>query len=283
MGSLVAATITLDDVKTYFKGEHWHTNVHEDGSFEGNSRSYHVILKASDEPEFAVKVQAYEDESDKDEAVTDEPMKFLVDFLKTGTAGDQAMQQMAGVFQREANASPQGLSRVLRHWADNVQAERIEPQVLARLLRRASLLPDMPTTMTVLATAILAARVAAREDIETKEMQELANNMTKKGWRVKADKNDRGLPELTVDIAGVYEAKIEVDNIPWKYLFEVHEHPDTKAEGVTDDPIAEFRRYYRSDKVQDAKAELKTISVPEEGTRPAAPSSKKKEQPSEPS
>jgi hypothetical protein len=284
MKRLVAATVTVDDLKTYFKGEHWRSSF-RDGVFEARSDSYYVELKPTSSPQFAVSVHAYEDESDKDEAVTDEPMKFLVDFLKTGTAGDEALQKMAAALEPSMHnyMPPPVLSNLLRAWAADAEAQRIGPRTLARLLRHATVLPSLPQAARLLHAVI---RMAGREEVETKEMQDLANKMTEKGWRVKAGKNDRGLPELTVDIAGVYEAKIEIDHIPWHYSFEVHEHPDTRVEGVTDDPIVEFRKFYKSDVVQTAKGDLKAVhkekreQAEQEGT--VAPSTKKRKPPEEP-
>jgi hypothetical protein len=262
MRPVLAATITLDDLKRYFtgkgsRGSTWRSTVRDDGTFEARGDIYHVEIAPGGSASFMVKVHAYEDESDSDEAVTDDPMKFLADFLKTGTAGDQALQQMAGIFQRVTAMPPIGMANFLRHWADDVEAGKVGPRALARLLRRASLMPDMNHTLALLAEAAHLVRLAAREHVEVKEMQELAKKMEAKGWRAKPGKNDRGFPELTVDIAGIYEAKIEVDHTPWKYSFEVHEHPETHAEGITDDPISEFERYYKTDKVQTAKDDLK--------------------------
>src|SRR5512135_2313537 len=285
MRRIVAATVTLDDLKTYFKGEHWRSTVRDDGVFEGRSDSYLVEISPGGSPAFAVSVQAYEDDADRDEAVTDTPMKFLVDFLKTGTAGDEALAQMATAIApayQDGYIPPVVISNLLRAWAIAAEERRIGPRTLARLLRHACVLPSLYQASTLLHIAV---RLAARQEVETKEMQDLADQMTKKGWRVKADKNDRGLPELTVDIAGVYEAKIEVDHMPWKYSFEVHKHPDTKVEGVTDDPIVEFRKFYKSDPVQAAKSDLKQEAQERPGSSEAegtvAPKKKKPPEPSD--
>ncbi len=250
----IAATVTLDDLKTYFKGAHWRSVVRDDGVFEGRSNSYFVELAPGGTPSFFVKIHSYEDDADSDESVTDEPMKFLVDFLKTGSVGDEALQKMAGVFRKMASLPPVGMANLLRSLADDVERERIGPRALARVLRHASLMPDLPGPVKILSTMVQA---ASREETETKEMQDLANKMTEKGWRVKSGKGEGGLPQLTVDIAGIYEALIEVDHIPWKFSYEVHDHPDTKVTGITDDPIAEFRQYYQSDSVQTAKSDLR--------------------------
>jgi hypothetical protein len=282
---LIAATTTLDDLKTYFKGENWRSTVRDDGTFESRSNTYLVEFKPSDTPQFAVEIHAYEDDSDRDEAVTDKPMKFLADFLKTGTEGDEALQKMARTLEpayRDGHIPPVVIANLLRAWAIYAEERRLGPRALARLLRHASLLPDIGGPLRLLAAAV---RLAARADVEQEKMQELADQMTKKGWRVKVGKNEHGMPEMTVDIAGVYEAKIEVDHIPWQYSFEVHEYPDSKKEGVTDDPIAEFRRYFRSDEVQTIRHELRQKhkdvqqGAAEEGTMKAAPHSKSKEKP----
>jgi hypothetical protein len=287
MRKLIAATVTLDDLKQYFQGEHWRATPRGDGSFESRSDSYLVELSPVSGPQFAVSIQAHEDEMDKDEVVTDDPMKFIVDFLKTGTEGDEAFGHMAtegssASYENYGNyGSPAAVANLLRTWAVAAERGRIGPRSLARLLRHAALLADLPDTVEFVRLAVHL--VANREEIETQEMQDLANRMTQKGWRVQSGKNDRGFPDLTVDIAGIYEAKIEIDHIPWKYSFEVHEHPDSRIEGITDDPIVEFRKFYKSEPVQSAKFELKDRlkARPEtaeaEGT--VAPSKKKKPEP----
>ena len=261
MRPLVAATVTLEDLKNYFKGtgvrgSTWRATVRDDGTLEARGNYYLVELTPGGSPSFLVKIQAHEDESDKDEAVTDEPMKFLVDFLKTGTAGDEALQKMARTLEpayQDGYVPPVVVANLLRAWAIDVEKERIGPRATTRLLRRASLLPDWSENIKLLRNVV---RMASRAQIEAKEMQKLADEMTKKGWRVKAGKNDRDLPEITADIAGVYEAKIEIDHMPWKYSFEIHEHPETKAEGITDDPITLFEKYAKTDKVSKAKSDL---------------------------
>lgn len=285
MRPLVAATVTLDELKTFFKGEYWTPKELENGGLEAAGKNYYKVkFEPGGSPAYAVKVHAYEDNSDSDEAVTDNPTKFLSDFLKTGTAGDEALQKMASALEpvyQDRYVPPVVVSNLLRAWAISVEAGEIGPKTLSRLVRRASLLlanpmePGMGPSLHLLASLV---RLAAREQIEAKEMQKLADQMSEKGWKAKAGKNDRGFPELTVDIAGVYEALIEVDHMPWKYSFEVYDHPDTLAEGITDDPIGEYQRYYKTEKVQMAKAELKgKKEAPQtEGTIPAAPKSKKK-------
>jgi len=262
MRSRVAATVTIDDLKKYFTGEGWKTAIRE-GGLQGWSENHVISIMPGGSPSFAVEVHAYEDESDKDEAVTDDPMRFLVDFLKTGTAGDEALQKMAGLFGQMAYLPPDRMAILLRRWAAEVEAENIGPRALGRILRRACLMTDMPSHRAILGTVLK----LAREEIEVDATEDLSKKMKDKGWRVEVAKNDRGLPELTVDIAGVYEAKIEVDHIPWKCSFEVHDHPETKLEILTNDPIAEFRRYYKSEVVQSAKSDLKAAKA----QRPKSP------------
>ena len=281
MGTTVAATITIDDLQNYFKGggsgkSPWRATIRDDGVFEARGNIFHVEIGPPGSPMFAVQIQAHEDSSDRDEAVTDDPMKFLVDFLKTGSAGDEALQKMAGFFSQMSSLPPEGMANVLRSWADDVEHQRVGPRVLSRALRHASLMPSISEYVPLLAALIEA---ASREEVEIKEMRTLADEMTKKGWRGKAGKNDRGLPELTVDIAGVYESKIEIDHIPWKYSFEVHDHPNTKEDGITNDPIIEFQEYADSEPVQTARSDLKAgkeeraEKAKEEGT--VAPSKKR--------
>src|SRR5580693_2540261 len=164
MRQFISATVTLDDLKTYFKGEHWRSTLRDDGIFEGRSNSYYVELSPGGSPAFHVRAQAYEDSSDKDEAVTDDPMKFLVDFLKTGSAGDEVLQKMSSMLApafEEEYVPPVVLANILRAWAMDAEEGLIGPRALARVLRHASLLPDMFDNMPLLLAAV---HIAARED-----------------------------------------------------------------------------------------------------------------------
>ncbi len=301
MRPVTAATVTLEDLSKYFKGEHWRS-VEKEGGLEGRSDSYSVFLKPKDFV-YAVEIHAYEDEGDGDEEVTDDPLRFLVDFLKTGHAGDEALDKMAGVFSHMNTLPPDGLISMLRIWANAVDTQEIGPADLGKLLRRAAILVDMKTAKVLLTAAVRLAQDQVelephlkdievkdhdeepgpssdvhRNKVETAGMEELVKKMSEKGWRAKLDTSDRGSPEVTVDIAGIYEAKIEIDHISWHYEFEVN-GTDVHDEGITDDPISMFRNFYRSDAVQSAKKGLydKPKEKQEEATKP--PSHKRKKPP----
>ncbi len=297
MRVVIGATVTLEDLSNYFKGEHWRS-VTKEGGLEGRSDSYSVFLKPKAFV-YHIGIHAYEDESDKDEEVTDDPMRFLVDFLKTGHAGEEVLDKMAGVFQHMHSLPPEGLVSVLRNWADAVDAQAIGPVDLGKLIRRAAVMVDMKATRTMLTAIIRLAQEpqiepfptpaedindpevetgpssdVQRTKVESAEMEDLVKKMNAKGWRADLEKTDRGGQRIVVDIAGVYEAEVEIDHISWHYEFEVN-GTDVHEEGITDDPIAMFRNFYKSDSVQTAKKGLKAPKEKqEEATKP--PERKKK-------
>lgn len=241
-----AAAVTFDDLSQYFSGKNWHVKVHE-GKMDGWSPTRGIEVKL--EPKgsiYSVSIKAYEDKSDADQTLTDNPMRFLVDFLKTGTPGDKAFENMASSFWREDYLSPTRMAEVLKNWADGVEKKRIGFKLLSKGLRHIGFMADIQSS------------VASQSDPGSGQMEELLQEMSKKGWRANLDKSDKGLPEITVDIAGVYEAHIEVDHILWNYEFTLVADEDVTDEGTTDDPIVAFDSFYKSEAVQSTRHALKS-------------------------
>jgi hypothetical protein len=77
--------------------------------------------------------------------------------------------------------------------------------------------------------------------------------MKSRGWKVKLSTDD-GIPSLLVDVSGVYSATVTIDEMEWKYGFVLKSDPSISATGTTDDPIRDFRKFYKSDEVVEARA-----------------------------
>jgi hypothetical protein len=245
-----ASTTTLDDLKMYFKhggetpvkrrGEVWRTRAREGGGLHAESSVYSVDL-APGGTVFHVEVSAYDDPSDADAQVTDSPTEFLVDFLKTGTAGDSVFEKMASAMRRASSFGPSEVSGILRLIAAETESGKLTKRQAVLAIRRASVLP----------TAGLA---EARHAKESEDIATLEKEMEAKGWKVKASEDEsRGLPVLTADISGVYGARISVDHVSWSYKFSLVMDPSVKVEGVTDDPIEEFESFYKDPSTKDAR------------------------------
>jgi hypothetical protein len=291
----IGATVTVDDLTQYFKGkrgigDEWNSRV-RDGLFIAECRTYTVELAPKDVM-YAVEVSAYDDPSDSDSKVTDDPVEFLVDFLGTGTSGDD-------FFKKRSSMQPDDLRDVLVHLSEGIDSGRVGPRKLARVIRRAIIMTDVDAVRRIFAAALRFAE--SRDEFELKDLAKLKAEMSENGWKASVDEDDRGLPALTVDIGGVYKAKVTIDHILWHYNYDVN-GTNVHDEGVTDDPISAFREFYRSEEVKKAKSEQKQKfeeeqkglmgygpsssgseektkkpappSGPEEGTRPAAPKSK---------
>lgn len=267
MKNLRAATVTIDDLKMYFKhggedplkrrGAGWRSRAADDGSFHAESPTYEVDLSPKGAV-FLVKVEAVDDPSDSDEQVTDAPTKFLVDFLKTGTAGDSVFGKMAGFMRRTDSFGPDEVSGVLRIIADEAESGRLTLRQAAHAIRRASLLPGSAISVRIAGLA------ESRHALETGEMDALQKEMEAKGWRTKvAEDPARGLPSMEVDISGVYKAQISVDHVSWHFRFQLAGIPETLSEGVTDDPIEEFERFFKDPATKEARKDAEARSAEE--------------------
>lgn len=239
MRTIQSAVVTLDDLKNYVKKKG--TEIRErDGSLEVSTRLY-LFEFTPHRARFRVKIEAVDDPSDSEERITTEPAKFMAKFLGDLIPGGEYYDKMS--------SSPDNLARILRYVASGVDGGNIGPRRATRLLRRASIFPNMGLLEKVV-TAVC--KTAAGEDISEQEIAKLKTEMEKKGWKVTESKADTGLPELKVDVSGIYEASVTIDAIPYKYQFSVIGHPDLDESGDTEDPITQIRKYVKSEPVQEA-------------------------------
>jgi len=251
MRTHISVVTTKEDLLNYFKPEDprypdaatWESTERE-GTVVARSDMYVVNMKPKS-IQFAAEIEAYEDPSDSDYEVTDDPVRFIVDFLKTGTLGDEALEKMASV-------SPDIIVGMLRLLASDIDTKAVSRQMVQRVLRRFSVSIDFDFAKRVL---IAVTRSAAREEIEEKEINDLKSQMEKKGWKVEVGKSDIDLPQLNVDVSGIYKAKISVDSIVWETTYEISNMPETQTTEITDDPIAAFKKWRKSDSVKSAREE----------------------------
>lgn len=277
MGLHIASVVTKNDLLKYFGGETYRAVERNDGVY-ARSDAYEIEIYPKS-VQFAVEIEATDDPSDSDFSVTDEPLDFIVNFLKTGTAGDEALQKMAGAFGMMESLSPSSMPKFLRFWAARTEQGLARPRDLARAIRRAAIMVDMPLIRRVMSAAI---RTAAEADVAEEEIANLEVQMKAKGWKVKSEKSDDGPSKLIVDVSGIYTAKIEVESIVWAYSFEVNGYPDTREEGVTDDPIVQFRGFYKSEDVQSARREMRSSPEKEKAREEETAKPGRKNPPSEP-
>ena len=243
MRLITAAMVTPADVQKFFTG-HYKTKVREGGLIIAESKEYLVELQPKS-PVFAVRIEAHEDPEDSDEVVTDDPDKFIMDFLKAGTGGDEVFGKMAGLVRRTDRLGPRDLSGLLRSIAARAASGQMTRRTAAMAVRRVSALMGRSAVRTA----------DGMEAAELKEMAELQASMREKGWRSKVGYDDRDMPEMTVDVAGIYEARVSVHGLMWGFFFQVQGVSEASTEGVTDDPLEEFRGWRKSDEIQAVRSE----------------------------
>lgn len=241
MRGRTSAVVTLDDIKQYAMGKGVTVQVTDDGvEIESRKFTFHFKPQA---PKFKVRIEATDDPSDSDEKVTPDPVKFIAGFLGQDIPGGEHFQKMS--------ASPDALSGLLRRIAFGVELEDVGPRRLSRLIRRAAVLPDIGLLKRVL---LAVTRTAAGLEVSKKEISDLLSKMKDKGWKVEERDND-GLPELSVDVSGIYEATITLDSVPYDYVLSLNGDKSVDEKGVTEDPINAIRAYVKSPEVERASKE----------------------------
>jgi hypothetical protein len=269
-----AYVVTPEDIRLYFKSPSpepgkpkeigWEVSEDEDGVFIIRNVVYNIALYP-EEIKFSVKIEQLDDPSDSAQDVTEDPIGFIVRFLQTGTEGDAVFQKMS--------FSPFDVSFVLLSLASACRAGAIGQNKLVKILQRvAARLPNR--------TAV------GQEEVHIKEIGKLMEVMNSKGWRTKPIVRD-DTPGISVNINDIFAAEIFVDSISWSYRFEVYDAPGTEEEGHTDDPIQQYRKYYKRPDIQEAKSKLlkiHKIPEPEPGAEPTkrhGPKRKEEETPPE--
>ena len=228
-----AAIVTMEDLTNFFKGEAWKSVDLRDSELFARANQAIVNVEES-ETQYNVKIQAIDDPYDSEEVTTGEPIKAIVDFLGEGLPGAEYFEQMA--------SSPRAFASYLNLLAYQIDKKNIDKKTLIETLRRVS----VALNRNLLHHIVIAMTTRlARENVEQKEMSKLLSEMKKKGWKVEESEDDRGEPQLTVNISDIYEVVISVESILYDYIFQIPDHPDLTEDGITDDPIREFQKYVK--------------------------------------
>jgi hypothetical protein len=230
---LILSTVTQEDILTYFKGGSWQVDVRRSGMITCESKKWTVELEPQGDPLFSVEIHALEDEHDSDEMVTDKPVKFIEEFIQ-------------GEAPKLSSNNPKEFADLLQNVAYRVSVGMIGPKTLSRMLRRASILPNLHAASVMLFKLIRIARSG------TDDAKKLVDELKQKGWTVEFKKNELNIPTILVTISDTFEANIELTTAQWTYWFSERGKEKDAVHGVTDDPIEEFNRF--KDSVRDTEA-----------------------------
>lgn len=262
------SSVTLKELSYFFKGSHgsnrddkdnWRSVV-DDGILTAWSGTYNVKVEP-DSTLYYVKIKDKDNSSDSDESITDNPVEFIIDFISTGTLGDE-------YFKNRMSMSPDDLCSTLLHLSSSIDNGSIGPKRLFKTLRRAMAI--MAGDIDVTSVRKIFSTVFGLDDDEIKDIANLRADMAEKGWKVKVDGDDYSTV-MTVDIGEIFEATVSVDHLLWNYQFGIN-GTDILKEGVTEDPIAAFQDFCKSESVQKAKAAQKAKKrSPDLTERPTKP------------
>jgi hypothetical protein len=248
MRTSISGVVTWDDLKTYFKGAQWARRDFSDNRFQGATRHFSVDI----EPEavqFEYKIEAVDDPSDSESGVSDDPVAKIAKFLGRDLPGGEFFEQRA--------SGPRAVASALRTAAGMASRGAPSRRAVSAALRRAASIPFVPGALRTLRAA--ASRLAGMAE---ERFDELESKMESKGWEVKRRESD-GREELVVDVSGIYEATISLDSIRYHYMFQFADRPDLTKSGTTEDPIQEFRNYYKDPDVQEAASAARPMKKDE--------------------
>jgi len=225
----ISRIITTDEIYNFFSNDNEQVFKFNDGSM--NVNYYGALAEISPHSlMFNVVIKSPDDPLDSDEMITDEPLKFISEFLETGTAGDEFFNKMSSdsfirrfesIFSEKSNKIAKTAANRLRRLALSVDADTVE-QILFD------------------ATRVASKYIFSNQEFVEEEFNELKIKASEKGWKVTKSNNN-----LQIDISGIYEVEISVYSISWSYSFMVEGHNDTKEEGIVDDPIMAFQQWYK--------------------------------------
>lgn len=255
MKTRVAAVVSWEDLKTYFKPPIWVDVDFSDNKFEGRSKYYSVTL----EPEsvlFDYEITAVDDDLDKEQGVSDDPVSEIVKFLGQGLPGSEFFEQRA--------SNPSFVSNILKKLSSHLVKKKETPNRVSSILRRTMAVAKIASFEAGLRQAVL--RLAMSAD---KAFDDLEQKMESKGWDVSRGEAVNGLPEINVNVSGIYDAKISVDSISYSYIFQFKDRSDLTKTGSTTDPIEEFQKFYRSEEISEAKEGDKNKEFVESETVPS--------------
>lgn len=233
---LKIATVTPQDVEKYFgestsrtkhyTSEKW--NISKDGKkFKVTSEVPPLTLELEPvKTVYNISVEAVDDSSDYTAGETDNPVKFIVNFLKTGEYAEELLSKVS--------SDPNFISHILNTLAFKIDLKRIDSNHAKKTLRRVSV---------ILTSGKTKVSADGREEFELLDLAKIKSDMKDKGWVVKVDYDDRSLPVLHVNMSDIYTATVKIKGILWNYMFMVTGDPETQRSGSTDDPIKALDKY----------------------------------------
>lgn len=265
MKTIVAAVVSLTDLKRYFEG--WDVDDSGD-SFQASNDRYTVELKPAG-VQFRVRTWAVDDESDSEEAVTGEPVRAIEKFigldmkLASDPAATAAAVRSVAIRLRTGSIAPADAARAVRRIAaalKRAQEETMDaPADAAKLESERKRHEDATLERDWKANPVGPGEGGEGESKGTSRNQEKAQrrllekfvkNAEGKGWKVEMDKGDADLPVVRVSIGDEFQSEVSVDSMDWLVRFQV-KGGDIKVEEETKDPIASFRKFYKSDPVKE--------------------------------
>lgn len=252
-----SSVVTMDDVELYFKGESWPISKSGDGKFLGESVWNFRIELEQKSPLFDVVIKSKEDDQDSKADSTEDPVKFISEFLSEGMSESELVRAAS-----DSNA----FSILLKKLAASIESTNTPSLTkVSRLLRRIS----------VINTPIF--NIARGVE---KEVGPMLKRMKDEGWKAKQiDKN--GVESIHVDIGdGLYDAEITPEKMIWNYKMEFKGDDGLTIEGETTDPIAKYMEWKKNPELgrawKDLKAERAEQKLQNSGpkTVPAKPRKK---------
>lgn len=253
MAKSVFSFVSKKEVEEYFKSD----------VFRQYKNSEHTLEYYNDRLEFwfdaksvtyDVTIESTEDELDRGKiSGTEDPVDFIMEFLGSGEGSE--------LFKKAS--SPESLSKYLIKLSSNLLDRTSSVRKLRRIAAAISANKHNIFSLKSL--------IAFDADALAEETDALLEQLEKNKWKVKKVKTDADLWVIEVNIMDLYKATIKPNSIKWKYSIRVRGVDGSQETGFTDDPIKVYRHYHKSEKYQNAKAELSRIKRLEDEVKTKKP------------
>lgn len=210
-----AGIITMSDVKAYFTGNDWPVVEIKGNKFHAESVWDFIVDFEKSKKKYLVEIYSTEDSLDSDTIHTSDPVKSINEFLSRGMSNSDWMKAASG---------PKELAKVLAKLSHSIdRSSNVDPVKLKKIIRRISY-------------------VVKFGNDSPGSMDDLSKKLKKENWKVQ--ETDDG---LKVDIGdGLYEAIIKEDTVEWKYEIRLDGDESLTVEGITSDPIDEYKKWIES-------------------------------------
>jgi hypothetical protein len=219
-----ARVVTPAEIERYFQGSHAEVKRLDDGIEMTGFGLYRARITQGS-IKYNVRITSVDDPLDQTNDITSDPITFISSFL-------QAEGEVAKV-----SSGPDGTTYALLEIAALAESG-VNTHRLTAALRR-------------VIVSLLAGTLSihpSRAPGWFGNMDQLEDEIRRKKWDV-ANATET---KIEISVHEIFEAVIRLDDVQWNYEFSIIGADEVIRTGRSSDPIAEFKKFYQADDVENA-------------------------------